>query len=60
MNECNKSHIAIGWNSGVCPLCASHAEIERLRGAITEYMESPPDAVDRMTNLRKALEERDE
>lgn len=31
---CNNEHIAIEWtHTGVCPLCASHAEIERLRVA---------------------------
>ena len=31
---CNNEHIAIEWtNPGVCPLCASHAEIERFRVA---------------------------
>lgn len=31
---CNNEHIAIEWtNPGVCPLCASHAEMGRLRTA---------------------------
>jgi len=46
--ECNGNgeHMAILYGSEPCPLCASHAEIERLRTAasgVVEYVNREPD-----------------
>jgi len=48
-DDCGRRGFVAGWH-------ARDEEIEQLRAAIHDYLESPPDAINRMKKLRHALQ----